>query len=704
MFVFYKLANGDLFLIGREIFYWLLESSDCRGKIDMATSAYNLSTLWPDFSRISAGDYTSSEGLSAYFVAFMLAVFIYSVFVSLWKSYGANKQLRFYRSLIKDLTADQLLEKRREIFNVATENSAYGRLWKEFDESLVHISQKQRLCNTLDAAHFFNTHSIARGLTENRLLAAVPGFLTAVGVIGTFVGLQLGLGPLGSLDPAHAKADELTQGIFGMIGGASIAFMTSVWGVLTSVVFNFIEKGLERWIRGEIASFQNDVDYLYPRVTAEQTLSNIEDFTRQSNDRLAELDEKIGNKMQEAMREAGNFISESVATSLNTILAPAIERLVDNAQSGSEKALESLLERFLAGVGSAGDNQREMMEKAAKDIALASGGMAEGLSQFAAKLDGQISGMMEKNSTMLNQVNAAVSEQLHQQGQLEQERQQQLTSSLNEFMGSLKQQLGELANQNAATLKAVQGELSSQLEAQQVKDVARQSVLLEQIQGFQTAQAQVTEGIENVLSLQKNQSAELLSGLRNVIESFEKLSDSHQQATSAMQASSTELKAGSNQLGLLSSNLKSAIDVFSQQLAAALAHADTVTKNNADNAALFKQVVSELGDAGSLMVSASGTLSEAAEKAESGFNSVDKHFNALAETLKAHLAEVQDQVAKLLTDYSERVQSQTVSRLNTWNEQTNNYISSMTDAVHVLSSVVDEIEGKVSHKRETSVV
>src|SRR5690606_16869720 len=126
----------------------------------------------------------------------------------------------------------------------------------------------------------------------------------------------LGLGSLSALDPANANVDDMTHGIFGMIGGASIAFMTSVWGVFTSVLFNFFEKFLERNIRSSINAFQNEVDYLYPRITAEQSLSNIEDFTRQSNDRLAELDEKIGHKMQEAMREASGVISESVAESL----------------------------------------------------------------------------------------------------------------------------------------------------------------------------------------------------------------------------------------------------------------------------------------------------------------------------------------------------------------------------------------------------
>ncbi|WP_027948941.1 anti-phage ZorAB system protein ZorA [Haliea salexigens] len=662
----------------------------------MLETDYSLTKLWPEFARLFAGDFTSPEGLSAAIVAILFALALLFSVWSIINYIRASQHLRFYKGLLKGLTVEQLLDRRRELVNTALENPTHGRLWREFDESLVHIPQKQRLCNTLDAAHFFNTHTIARGLTENRLLAAVPGFLTAIGVIGTFSGLQLGLGPLGGLDPTNAKVDDLTHGIFGMIGGASIAFMTSVWGVLTSVLFNFFEKSLERNIRGSITSFQNEVDYLYPRITAEQSLSNIEDFTRQSNDRLAELDEKIGHKMQEAMREASGVISESVAQSLNTILGPAIERLVDNAQSGSEKALESLLERFLQGVGSAGDSQKAMMEQAAKDIATASGGMAEGLNQFSSKLEGQVNSMMEKNADVLNQVNGVVKQQLETQSQQEKERQEQLTASMGEFMANLKTQLAALAEQNATTLKTVQGELSSQIEEQQGREIARQKVLHDQLKGFQSAQEHVTGGIDSMLSMQKEQNAELLSGLRSVIDRFEQLSVSHQSATSAMQTTSSELKAGSNQLGILSSNLKATIDSFGQQLSAALNHADVVTKSNAETAALFKTVVEDLRSAGEGIVNASGTLNEAASKAENGLTSVDRHFNTLAESLQTHLAAVQKQVADLLSDYGERVQSQTVTRLNTWNEQTNSYISSMTDAVRTLSSVVDEIDGKVS--------
>lgn len=767
----------DLTIADDNKFYFLanlhMENIPMSSDSTVKATTYDLINLWPDFSKILELDFKSSDGLSAFFVAALFIMFVVFVLLSAINYYRASRHLKFYKHLLSTITVDQLLNKRRELVNTALKNKKYGWLWREFDESLVHMPHKQRLCNTLDAEHFFNTHTIARGLTENRLIAAVPGFLTAVGVIGTFAGLQLGLGPLAELGRSDAKVDELTQGIFGMIGGASIAFMTSVWGVVTSVLFNFYEKCLERNIRGAITSFQNEVDYLFPRITAEQSLSNIEDFTRQSNDRLAELDEKIGHKMQEAMREASNVISDSVANSLNSILGPAIAQLVHNAHSGSEKALESLLDRFLQGVGAAGDTQRVMMEQAARDIAAASVGMTNGLNQFADKLDGQVQSMMLKNAEVLNQVNGAVQQQLETQsiqekarqeqltnsiadfmgsmklqlsslaeqnsatlkavqnelsGQIaeqqsreaarqqlfiqqqesqslfESQRQEQLAASLAEFMGSLKFQLATLAEQNASTLKTVQGELSAQIDAQQSLDMARQYQLNQQLSDFQISQERVTEGIDNVLALQQTQNAELLAGLRSVVERFEQLSTSHQTATSAMQNVSSELKAGSNQLGLLSSNLKTAIDVFAGQLESSLDSAKHVTQQNAATSEVFKQVLNALQLAGERINTTAGVLNDAAGRAENGFIAVDRHFTSLVESLKTHLAEVQQQVAALLSDYSERVKDQTVARLNTWNEQTAIYIGAMTSAVSTLNTVVDEIDSKISARPQGSNV
>jgi len=661
---------------------------------------YSLTKLWPEFGRVLDWDVTSAQGLSALFVLVLVGAVLFFSVLSIWNYWQAKRHLRFYRDMLKGLSAEQLLEKRRDLFNIAMTSEAYGRLWREFDESLVHIPQKQRLCNTLDSAHFFNTHTIARGLTENRLLAAVPGFLTAIGVIGTFAGLQMGLSSLSANMGDTPKIDVLTVGIFGMIGGASIAFMTSVWGVFTSVVFNFFEKLLERNIRSAITSFQNEVDYLFPRITAEQSLSNIEEFTRQSTEKLAELDEKIGHRMQEAMREASGAIRDGMEHSLNTILGPAIEKLVDNAHSGSEKALENLLERFLEGVGSAGSDQKDMMEKAAKGIVDASGGMTAGLVGFASKLDSQIENMVQKNSEILVNVDSAVKNQLEVQQERDATRQTELQTSMSSFISGMTTQLKQLADQNSDTMKAVQTELSTQVEGQQGREIARQKILHDQLKGFQGAQEDISKGIDGVLETQQQQNVELISGLSGLVERFDRLSGTHENATQAMQLVAADLKGTSNQLGIFSSNLKSASDGFSLKLTNAIEHADNITGQNTHTAGLFGRLSEDLNKTGDKLAETSQSMISAATKAESGLSSVDTHFESLGRSMREHVEGLENQVANLLNDYSERVQSQTVNRLNTWNEQTNTYIGSMTDAVRALNDVVDEIDGKVRSRRE----
>lgn len=619
----------------------------------MAQAEYSLAKLWPDFQRVINGDITSPEGLSAVFVLLLFAAVAFFVFISLWNYFEAVIKMRFYRSLLKGVSAGELLDKQREITNKALENKRYGPLWREFDESLVHVPYRERLFNTLDAAHFFNTRSISRGLTDSRLLAAVPGFLTAIGVIGTFAGLQMGLAMLSAnIDSSPGMTtspgiDQIKSGIFGMIGGASIAFMTSVWGVFTSVLFNFFEKMLERNIRNSIAAFQNQVDYLYPRITAEQSLSNIEDFSRQSSERLAELDEKIGHRMQEAMKEASNTIKLGIEESLTAILGPAVAKLVDNAHSGSEKALEGLMDRYLDGMGAAGIAQKEMMEKAALDVKSASNSMAEGMSGFMSNLDSQMTDMVEKNS---------------------------------------------------ANMTDVQEALLSQMNAQQDRDVARQSVLNTQIRSFQGSQEQLSQGLTGLLDNQKAQNTELNQEFSLLVSRFSELSSAHELATQAMQGSATEMKTASIQMGLMSSNIKDASEQLGEKVATSVSVLDELSQRSNSTAKVYTSLIDQMGSVSSQIDVTAQAMNQAADKAQSGLTAVSSHFDHLGDSLKLHVKDLEKQVSGLLSEYSDRVNSQTTTRLNEWNVQTNTYIGSMTDAVRAINDVVDEIDGKVARR------
>ncbi len=150
-------------------------------------------------------------------------------------------------------------------------------------------------------------------------MAAVPAFLTALGVLGTFVGLQLGLASLELT--SESDVNILKSGIFSMMSGASTAFVTSVWGVALSLFFNFIEKSLERLVRRKIANLQDLIDFLYPRITTEQTLIKISDSSRITSQTMQTLAEQIGDRLQQSLMQA----SESIRISMNENLNAATE-------------------------------------------------------------------------------------------------------------------------------------------------------------------------------------------------------------------------------------------------------------------------------------------------------------------------------------------------------------------------------------------
>ena len=224
---------------------------------------------------------------------------------------------------------------------------------------------------------------ISHGLTSSRLLAATPSFLTAIGVLGTFIGLTLGLN---DLEVNSSEIASLKSGVSMMINGAAVAFMTSVWGVGLSLLLNFIEKVVERFALNSIRDLQHEVDYLYPRIPAEQSLVHIADSSRESKEALQELHERIGDRLQETVEGMSETLQEAIAQSLKEVVAPALQSMANNASQQSTDTLERLIEDFMKGVSSAGQQQGDLMNQAATSVTNAVGGMGEKMDELFAKI------------------------------------------------------------------------------------------------------------------------------------------------------------------------------------------------------------------------------------------------------------------------------------------------------------------------------
>jgi len=344
-----------------------------------------LAYLWPDFSGIPSG---RAASLTAWFWMVMFMIFVIATIAVIRHYLAFRRRHSGLRSLLKGQTKNTLASSRRDLVKRADSLTALhlGALWREFDESLVHSKDHSQLFNTLDAAHFFNSATLAGGITGSRLLAATPSFLVALGVLGTFVGLTYGLV---GLQVNSDEVEKLKDGINQMIQGASVAFLTSVWGVVFSLVLNLFEKLAERDALAKISRLQRDIDFMYPRIPAEQSLVHIADHTRESAAALQELHERIGDRLQESIQGMSDAVQQALTDTLNNIVVPAMSSLVRQMNQQSSEALESLVTRLMGGMGNAGREQGALMEQAAASVKNAVDGMSSQLSQLMQSLNEQ---------------------------------------------------------------------------------------------------------------------------------------------------------------------------------------------------------------------------------------------------------------------------------------------------------------------------
>ena len=150
-----------------------------------------------------------------------------------------------------------------EIKSSLSEIPVINHYWSEFWETVVinkDQSGKDQFFNTVDAEYFFNEENLISNHIDIRFYNALPGILTGLGILGTFLGLMFGLS---NLDFASADSNELREGIAGLLSGATIAFSTSVWGMLSSICFNVLEKKCIKKLSLKVNDVKKLIDDLF---------------------------------------------------------------------------------------------------------------------------------------------------------------------------------------------------------------------------------------------------------------------------------------------------------------------------------------------------------------------------------------------------------------------------------------------------------
>lgn len=247
----------------------------------------------------------------------LLATITIAIVAVLWACYRTAQAVNRTDRYLKFLRG---IKDSENFANVRTEWVSDRRLplAATFNELLVEVPRPGHPLDKLlkrcaNASEVFNFSSLAHGLVGNRFLLAMPGILIGIGVLGTFVGLQIGIGGL-ELD--SSQIENLDKSIAPIIKGCSTAFATSVWGVVCSLLFTVVEKFLEWLALTRIRQLQSRVDALIPRYTPEESMIELQRASAETEGVLKGLAVAIGDEMQKAMNRLGSSITEAVKDSL----------------------------------------------------------------------------------------------------------------------------------------------------------------------------------------------------------------------------------------------------------------------------------------------------------------------------------------------------------------------------------------------------
>ncbi len=131
------------------------------------------------------------------------------------------------------------------------------KLWEEFskkkqpfkhpvlDEAFLRYQKKMRgyqtkrgLVGSCDIEDYIN-EDILNNVSMSYFNTAISGTMTGLGILGTFLGLSIGLGAF-SGDDIYTISDNVGP----LLGGMKVAFHTSVYGIFFSLIFTYVYRAL----------------------------------------------------------------------------------------------------------------------------------------------------------------------------------------------------------------------------------------------------------------------------------------------------------------------------------------------------------------------------------------------------------------------------------------------------------------------------
>lgn len=648
------------------------------------------STLNPEvlFRHLSNADHNiATEALRD--IVILLALSIAAVFAVcvLWQTLTSWLRTRQYLKVTKggELAADAVMSSNLSLF-------------RELQHHLIEFpsrdgSGKSSKRRTVDAAEVFRESALGPAFSSSRLILAIPSILTGLGVLGTFVGLQLGIG---SLDFAKLDASIKT-----LLSSCAVAFSSSVWGVGASLAFSAWEKFCEGIALGRVHTIQNRVDSLFPRYVPEEALLEMERTSRGTENLLKDLAVAIGAEMQKAIGRLGAEIKDAVSSATAEGHGPLMEKSAELLSSALTAEMVNLKEQIA-----------NMSEQFAEKFSGASEGLARTVGSFQPTVEALSGAVGDAQRTVANAVAKLNS---HETVMVEMAGAAVNIRQASEAFGAMNETftLSAARNEEAskAQLAAAQSnervaeqfirigeglpKISETVEAA-ARVIGSLGSPIRDLQALLEGQPELQRQIDTARSTSESERSQLLLSMAGNL--AEKVGIAAQQFAEVgaladkLTASATSLEGASSELAVFGQQVVQASK--DQRDASEASRAAAASGERAAKA--FEPLPGAITALAGGLASAGTSVREGAETARDSYRELIELQKKWFEGAELGLNGMKDRLQTLLKAYGDQVEGQTRNLMKQWTEEVAECLKSYSTQVDILDGGLQDIQSAIS--------
>jgi archaellum component FlaC len=220
----------------------------------------------------------------------------------------------------------------------------------------------------------------SRLLPEQRDLgdaAFVPGFLTSLGILGTFVGLAIGVIDLSPTINSNTD-DSLRAGVANLIESMGTAFGSSVMGILLALVWIGLQRRFSKSLRESVVNLCGTLREALPAYREADLIRAELYLARVQKDSIETIAMDISTQVVEGFREV---VESVLVPSLNQVDA-SVKAFGNQDTDAHLTALEKLMKDFQEGMAARLETQAENLDKSIQTLEGSITGLLSGVSEL----------------------------------------------------------------------------------------------------------------------------------------------------------------------------------------------------------------------------------------------------------------------------------------------------------------------------------